>query len=338
MGLLRLALNIVLGPPVVLLALISAAAGVAALQGRHSLRWDLLTHFAPVWLAGALLAGLFALLLFGGMMRLLVLALTGVGVVAGGALMAPELTRSAGPRAGPDAPGQLKIIQFNVWNHNSEIARTIDWMAAERPDLVILEETTPAFRRALEARTGWRSVCRDCEVMIYSPRQMTRGYVSAEPAVGPLAHAIFHDVEGAFDVVGVHDAWPTDGNDQQRQEARLARALDELPRERTILAGDFNSTPWSFARRDWDSAFRLIRRDRALFTWPAGKVLARRMSLPFAILPIDHVYAGPAWATVDIHRGPSLGSDHYPLVATLAPVEPPPATLDDATARPGSGR
>ncbi len=30
--------------------------------------------------------------------------------------------------------------------------------------------------------------------------------------------------------------------------------------------------------------------------------------------------AGPGWATVKVERGPWLGSDHYPLIVTLAPV------------------
>jgi endonuclease/exonuclease/phosphatase (EEP) superfamily protein YafD len=47
-----------------------------------------------------------------------------------------------------------------------------------------------------------------------------------------------------------------------------------------------------------------------LFSWPATRS-------PIPILPIDHLYAGPAWRTVNVERGPHLGSDHYPLVATL---------------------
>src|SRR3569832_24773 len=108
MGLVRLVLSIILGPPVFLLAALCAGASVAAQQGRHSLRWDLLTHFAPLWLAGAVLAALVALVAFGGIARLIVLAMSAVGVVAAGALMAPEFTRDAGPHAGADAPGQLR--------------------------------------------------------------------------------------------------------------------------------------------------------------------------------------------------------------------------------------
>jgi endonuclease/exonuclease/phosphatase (EEP) superfamily protein YafD len=322
MGLVRLVLTFFIGPPLFLAAALCAGASVAAQQGRTSLRWDLLTHFAPIWFAGALACALIALIVFRGFTRLAILAMGLVGVIAAGALMAPEYTRSTGPQAAPDAPGRLKIIQFNVWSHDDAPAATVDWIAAQHPDIVVLEETTPAFRRLVEARTGWRSACRDCEVMIYSTLPLAKGYVAADPKVGPLAHAVIKDAVGPIDVVAVHDAWPTDGGDQQRQEARLARVLAELPRERTIVTGDFNSTPWSFARRNWDKAFGLVRRDRALFTWPAGRITQRRIKVPVPLLPIDHVYAGPAWATVSVSRGPKLGSDHYPVVAILAPVAP----------------
>lgn len=323
MGLVRLALGFLLGLPTFVLAAVCAGAAAAAQQGRHSLRWDLLAHFAPIWLAGAVLATFIAVILLGGLTRLIVMTMGLAGILAAGALMAPEYLRDAGPHAGRDAPGQLRIVQFNVWSHNSEIGPSIDWIVAQQPDLVILEETTPPFRRAFEARTGWRSVCRDCEVMIYSRLPIAKGYVPAAPAVGPLSHAVVKDAQGTFDVVGVHNAWPTDGSDQQRQEARLAHVLADLPKDRTIVTGDFNSTPWSFSRRRWDKAFGLPRRDRAVFSWPAGKITQRRIAMPIPLLPIDHVYAGPGWATVSVTAGPKLGSDHYPVLAILAPVSPP---------------
>jgi endonuclease/exonuclease/phosphatase (EEP) superfamily protein YafD len=88
-----------------------------------------------------------------------------------------------------------------------------------------------------------------------------------------------------------------------------------------IVTGDFNSTPWSFQRRRWDRAIGIPRRERAVPSWPARNY--KRLKWPgMPFLPIDHVYAGPAWATVNVRRGPRLSSDHYPLVVTLAPVAP----------------
>lgn len=323
MGLVRLVLSVLLGPPAFLLAAVCAGAAITAHEGRTSLRWDILAHFAPVWFAGAGITLLLSLVAFNGLARWTVGVLSLTGLIAAGGLMLPEFTRSTGPHAGPDAPGQIKLIQFNVWDKNVDPERTVDWIASQRPDIAVLEETTPAFRRLVEARTGWSSLCHDCEVMIYSrlPQRLAL-LPPMGPKPGPLAHAEFEDARGPFSVIGVHDAWPTDEAMQQAQEARLARVIGAFPRDRTIVAGDFNSAPWSFSRRAWDKAFAIPRRDRALFSWPAGKTVWRHVRPPFPILPIDHVYAGPGWATVDIHRGPKLGSDHYPVVAILAPVAP----------------
>lgn len=323
MGLVRVLFTFLIGPPLLLVAAGCAAAAAGAQQGRNSLRWDILTHFMPLWGLGALACGILAIILLRGITRWLVLIASLAGVLFSAVLIAPEFGRDTGPRAAADAPGALKVIQFNVWSHNPEPERTVDWLVAQNPDIAILEETTPAFRRLVEAKTGWRSACRDCEVMIYSRLPMaTQPRLNLGHAPGPLARVTFADGRGPFTVIGVHNAWPTDGMDQQRQEARLAAVIAASSRERLIVTGDFNSTPWSFSRRNWDKAFGIPRRDVALFSWPTGIVSKKKIRAPAPFLPIDHVYAGPGWGTVSVTRGPQLGSDHYPVVAILAPVAP----------------
>ncbi|HQR90495.1 MAG TPA: endonuclease, partial [Caulobacter sp.] len=44
---------------------------------------------------------------------------------------------------------------------------------------------------------------------------------------------------------------------------------------------------------------------------------SRLANAPAPFLPIDHVYAGGAWKTVSVVRGPALGSDHRPIVVKL---------------------
>ena len=93
-----------------------------------------------------------------------------------------------------------------------------------------------------------------------------------------------------------------------------------LPLPRLIVSGDFNSTPWSFSLKRQDRLFGLERRTRAMATWPAGDFSRMHFAIPFPVLPIDHVYAGEGWRTVEVRRGPMLGSDHYPVIITLAPA------------------
>lgn len=323
MRLLRVALTVLLAPPLFLVAALCAGAAVAAQFGRTSLRWDILAHFAPIWFAGGALT-LLAALVFRGYARALILGMGAVAVLAAGSLMAPEYLRDTGPKAPANAPDQLKVVQINLWHVNESLGATLDWLEAQDPDIVVLEETTSAVRDLIRIRTGWHVTCRTCEVMILSKRPPLRaGAIRLRgPYPGPLTRAMFHDERGTFAVIGVHYAWPTDSSDQQAQEAALAEVIARSPPGRTIVAGDFNSAPWSFSRRRWDAEFGLIRRDRALFSWPARQYKRQRWLGLFPFLPIDHVYAGRDWATVKVERGPKLGSDHYPVIMTLAPVSP----------------
>lgn len=318
---LRVALLTLVWTPVALVAGLSTLAATAAQLGRMSLRCDILAQFAPLWLLGAA-AALVAAFVFRGWMRGAVAAVSVIGIVSAVILIAPEYLRPAGPTAPAGAPGSLKVVQFNVWHNNRDPEAVLRWLDLERPDIAVIEENSPDFLAALARHPGWHVGCPHCEVMILS-RMAPIEIATHRPhggEVAPLTRATFRDARGEFEVIGVHDAWPTD-LDQQYQEWRLAGAIAATPRTRTIVAGDFNSTPWSFSRRRWDKAFDLIRRERALPTWPARRYKRLRwLGLPF--LPIDHVYAGPGWATVSVGRGPRLSSDHYPVVVTLAPVAP----------------
>jgi endonuclease/exonuclease/phosphatase (EEP) superfamily protein YafD len=320
MRLVRLVLVALLAPPLFIAAALCAAAAAASWLGRDSLRWDVLAHFAPFWFAGGL-AALVVGLFLRGFDRAALVGAGLVAVLAAGGTILPELVRSTGPKA-KAAAGAIKVVQFNVWHRNRDMAGVVRWLEAEDPDVAVLQETTPALRAALAANGRWQVACPDCEVVILSkltPVSTARPQTRTK-AEGPLTRATYRDRLGEFTVLGVHNAWPTDGEDQRAQETRLAEAIGQFPPARTFVTGDFNSAPWSFQRRRWDKAFGLPRRDRAVFSWPARQSTHYRWLGVVPFLPIDHVYAGPGWATVSARRGPRLGSDHYPVVVVLAPA------------------
>lgn len=306
-----------------MLGVSSAALSLLAHGGRVSTRLDILTHFAPIYLAMALVA---LPLCFAATRELrLGLALCAVaGLVASGALLFPEYLPEG--RAGSPAEGgqRLKVVQFNAWGGNATPEAAAAWIFAQDPDVVVLQEGAEVAA-ALAATGKLHGTCVDCPVAI-----LTRGKPLSSASGVPIGRDFSYllavnvaSERGAFTVVGAHCFWPVFRTLSKAQAADLRRLVARYPRERMIIAGDFNSTPWSFARRRDDRDFGLIRRTRALFTWPAEKISHNRLPAPFPYLPIDHVYAGPGWATVSVERGPRLGSDHYPVVVTLAPREVP---------------
>ncbi len=305
-----------------ILALPCAVAAAAALGGAIDPTLDVLNNAAPFYVVVGLVAlatGWAAV----GSWRRTILAAGAIAALAGGLEVAPEFLRSTGPAAPSDAPGQVKIIELNVWRDNQQLPRIADWLASQHPDIVVLVECGPRLRDAVLRRLAWRGTAGYLSsTMILTPQHYT---VMTRPPLArtsqlTFVNATYPSQSGPIEVVATHLGWP--GQQQAGQRRDLRKVVLNRPTDRMILAGDFNSTPWSFARREDDRAFGLIRRDRALWSWPADLGGPRRFRTPFPFLPIDHIYAGPGWATIGVSRGPRLGSDHYPLIVTLAAVNP----------------
>lgn len=298
-------------------------AALAALAGGDHGRLDILAHFAPFWLLGALMACAYAVVsdrtlrpLFGAMGLL--------GVLACGSLMLPEYLRPI-PHARAGAPNQIKVIQFNAWGNNADIEGTARWLADQKADVIIMEEAEPPLIARVEATTGLHLTCPSCGISIYTratPVKLPKLAKLSGPADWrlrpPVALARIALDGGQVTLVGTHTVWPTEPGWQRAQGEFLAGLLDALPRDTTILAGDFNSAPWSHGRRAEDRRFGLTRITRGLYSWPARSVLKPEQALPVPILPIDHIYVGSAFKVVSVKRGPRLGSDHYPVVAVLS--------------------
>jgi endonuclease/exonuclease/phosphatase (EEP) superfamily protein YafD len=315
-------------------ALICAGVALLAQGGRFSGRLDSLTHLAPLWLAAGVIAALAASALTPERNRGLPLAAGLVTLISAALLITPEFLRPKPPTA-PPAEATLKVLQFNLWEGNRDPAATLGWILAQNADVVVVEETKGKARpilKGLMAAYPYRVTClgdQACATAIFSRRAplassglQTWDVPGRIPIAG--AWARFPDASGPFTVAAIHLTWPMlPPGLQKAQLASLNASLDALPKDRMILAGDFNSTPWSFTLRALDRRLGLIRRTRAMASFPADRPIVGGWTLPLPLLPIDQVYAGAGWRTVSVSRGPKLGSDHYPVVVVLAPVRAP---------------
>ncbi|WP_372786401.1 endonuclease/exonuclease/phosphatase family protein [Phenylobacterium sp.] len=314
----RLVLTALLGPPFLVGASLCALAAALAQLGRWNPTWDLFTHFAVVYLAVGVITALMAFI-FAGRLRAAV-AVAGLACIfAAGLLMAPEYLRSTGPRAAAGAGPAFRVIQFNAWSGRNGEGRLLAWLKVEKPDVLVVEEANSRVLNALSS-AGWWSVAGRSGVMLFTPRRPLAAIIPEDNPTGPmeLNGVVVASAAGPVTVLGVHAPWPSHPT-LKRDHDLLLPIVRSYPAATTILAGDFNSTPWSFARQRDDRDLGLIRRTRAVFTWPIAAY--RRPLIP--VLPIDHVYAGSGWATVKVERGPYLGSDHFPVAVTLAPIARP---------------
>ena len=303
-----------------LLALGATLMGWASLDGGRSRTLDILTHFAPAPLAAALLA--LGLWWATGRRGRLLPALAVTALVPPLLLMGPEIAAGMRrPQPAPPGAEQIKVLQFNLFTRNTDVRATTDYILRTDPDIILLQEAQGNAVAIVKALAGhypysvscYREYHCDPRILMKTPplarSRENPGPKEKDADIGRVAWARTTTAAGTpYTAVTVHFGWPGPRGAQENNRRRFLRELATLPREGLIIAGDFNSTPWSFAMRRQDRAFAIPRRTRAVATWPA--------ILP--VLPIDHLYAAPEWRTVSVERGPRLGSDHRPTLTTLA--------------------
>jgi vancomycin resistance protein VanJ len=237
--------------------------------------------------------------------------------------------------ATPHAHGApaLKLLTFNVWDHNARPDATIAAILRADPDIVTIQEADGLGQSELtllERAYPYRATCSaGCSLIMLSKRPWAGAapYFAQADARDLAIWGVTTAADGQpVQVLTTHYLWPIPPAPQAAQRAALAGVVGSLDRRGLIVAGDFNLAPWTAALQRQDAAFApLTRRTRGLFSWPAMIAPLHRPA-PFAILPIDQIYAGPVWRTVSIRPLPRAGSDHYGVLVTLA-RDPPRSGL-----------
>ena len=298
---------------------------IFCLGGALSHRLDALAHFMPFYGLAAASVLTMRLVIGPGTERpTLWLAMGALAVSA--TIMAPDLLAAAWPER--TAPGRqtVKVIQFNVWSHNTAPKLTADWIIAQQPDVVVMEEAIEdgwPVSQSLRAAFPYQAPCPaalECTTLIFSKVPPTAsGALESPDSFGrhSTAWARFGEGRNAYSVVGVHNLWPIPGGAQQTHMRSVAAGLPKLDSTSLILAGDFNATPWSFSLARLESLFAVTRRTHAKFSWPVKPYTRFHLDVPIALMPIDHVFAGSSWRTLSVRAGPPMGSDHLPMVVVL---------------------
>lgn len=336
----------------VVLAAILAALG-------YALPWlDALNHLQPVWFLGTLLALITSVVFFRrGMMRAVVLSLTGTGFLASAMIVVPEVLETFAPR--PPAPAgavQYRVLTYNIFGLNYDMKRVAAMIGREKPDIVAIQEFFPGQRNGLhpllKKNYPYFVVCdhktKRGNVALYARMPFTFALNEAcvnDPRYGTsIIAARFTPKDGSkdgspFTVVTTHLDWPvqlskwrTKGNLMARLDATYRRKSNEYAQLTDqlrklagplILVGDFNATSWSYSLRGFALRNGLDRQTRALLTYPKRLYLGGWRDVP-AFLPIDQVMVRNGVQVHAIRAGDPAGSDHKPLITdfTIAPVHP----------------
>ncbi|MFC7532913.1 endonuclease/exonuclease/phosphatase family protein [Actinoplanes sp. GCM10030250] len=220
-----------------------------------------------------------------------------------------------------DVTPTLIAVQHNVSDENPDPAGTVRTLTAANPDLIGLEEITPAAYPAYAAAlaAGYPHHTVQGTVALWSRHPLTEARaLNIRPAAFGTdwnrgLRAVAHTPAGDVAVYVAHlpsvRLGPGGLDAVRRDESArlLGSALRSEPLKQTILLGDLNSTtddrgltPITAQLRTAESTFE--------FSWPASFPVAR----------IDQILARSLTVT-EVRTLPRTGSDHLPIAAHLTP-------------------
>ena len=294
------------------LGFLATCATLASFFGAHAWWLEILSHFrAHYVLFFLLLAGLYAL---GRKHRwtAAALALAGVNALPIALFLLPPATTP--PANGP----VLRAMLMNVNTRRGDPALVRAAILRENPDLLVLDEISAEWVKSLEP------------VLAAYPFRLTEprpdnfgiGLFSRLPLeAARVEHSgmaelpsLFAEIQ--FDgrplaLVATHPLPPANADLAAERNAQLdwiARQAAALPHP-VLLLGDLNTSPWSpyYRRLIKTSGLADSAKGRSIHpTWPSF--------LPALWIPLDHALHSEEIAIHARRIGPTVGSDHFPLV------------------------
>lgn len=297
-------LGLVLGGLVALLGLAAAAFPLV----------DGVNHFQVLWALASLGLLLIAL---ASRDRIRIQRAAWIAALHAFLFLAPVLRLPAwSAGSGPGTP--FKILSLNAYWYNTRPERVAELVLAESPDVVVLQELREAqgeiVNRLLRDAYPYRLICagrEGCDGAIFARRPWLQAHTVTRGEEAPPSTSALFDIGNGrrLRVIGTHMWNPRNPRRQLREIEWLGSELGRIG-DLKIVAGDFNLTPWSFALSRFERRAGVVRGDGIAGSWRASRYLP-------AIFPIDHVFASPEIRFTSVRRGPWVGSDHLPTIATM---------------------
>lgn len=290
------------------------AATLAGRLGNSFFFFELCSHFAVqyVVLATALLG---FWLTSGSGFRLLA-GVSALPLLINGSLITPWLIAQK-PTAG--GPHDIRLLHANVLYTEPNYATIVSLVRAQAPDIVVLQEMTPASIRGVSALTStfpyqysiWSKG--PCHILVGSQTPIKVDSALAYPERIVSLTTTVHGRKIALLTVHPHTpiipSWFADRNQQ------LAAVADSVRQQRrpAVMLGDFNISVFSpvYQRLFDGSGLTACRRGFGLQpTWPRF--------LPPLFIPIDHAFINAGFRTVNFQTLNQGDSDHKAVVVDLS--------------------
>jgi endonuclease/exonuclease/phosphatase (EEP) superfamily protein YafD len=236
------------------------------------------------------------------------------------------------PPAWANAPAthNVRVMLSNLYVRNQNPAKILALVRTEKPDILVVQETSAAWRTALAPlKAQWPYVfAAPDDIAIYSRIPLTNSQLFGPPEQVSLATTVTIDQQKVV-LVATHP-FPPKPNLTPARNAELDRVANYIrqvnPRQTpVILIGDLNTSLWSpyYKRLEQKTGLKNTRQGfGTLPTWPAPTRFASTYPLlaffkPILWIPIDHCLVSPTIQVRSVRIGPNIDSDHLPLIADL---------------------
>ncbi len=215
---------------------------------------------------------------------------------------------------------KTSLLLSNVLSSNRHYQSLLNEVQSHRPDFIILLEFSPAWQKALKPLDKHypfqKLIPRNDNfgMALYSKFPLSN--ISVEDFAQndiPSIHANAQIFQQELRIIATHPLPPMNAAMAEQQKKHLEQLATFITKNKnlpTLLAGDFNSTPWSPLYKKLITTTRLTntRQGHGLYpSWPT--------TLGFSALqiPLDHVLLSSNIQTHSIKRLDTIGSDHYPI-------------------------
>ncbi|MCB1098847.1 MAG: endonuclease/exonuclease/phosphatase family protein [Verrucomicrobiae bacterium] len=219
----------------------------------------------------------------------------------------------------PDMP-VLRVIAYNLRSSDRDATEIVEYLKAQSADVIILIEVKASWLRKLgelrslypheiaETRPGAQGMW----LLSRYPLRMVDADGISTAQRYPYISTIIDTQSGPVRFVGVHPSVPISLRGARTRNAQFVTFADIARRstDPTILAGDFNCTPFS-------GHFRRMLGDGGLRDSAIGFGFRNTWHRDISFLPIDHVLISEGIGVSKHTIGPQMGSDHHPLVVDL---------------------
>lgn len=220
----------------------------------------------------------------------------------------------------------VKIVVCNVKQSNRAYDRFLHMIETEQPDLVVVIETDHLWLDAIATlKSSYRhhvEVPYDTGygMALYSRLQLAQASVAEIVTDGvPSIRTVVRLPHGVwFRIYTIHPEPPVPHDHSKARDAEIALVgmharEDPLP---AIVTGDLNDVAWSTTTRRFQRLSGLLdpRIGRGFFA-------TFNAFLPFFRWPLDHLFHDAKFRLVEMRRLPPIGSDHFPMLYSVALME-----------------